>query len=64
MPLGKYRRPATKWMVEFVSGVGQESICLASMQSRNEHRSTVMGPAGENYPYHHHPLRDLAVRLW
>ena len=36
----------TKWMVEFVSGVGQESVCLASMQSRNEHYWTVIGPAG------------------
>ena len=33
----------TKWMVEFVCGVGQENVCLASMQSINW---TVMGPSG------------------
>ena len=52
----------TKWMVELVSGVGQENVCLASMQSRNEHHWTVMGPAGENYSYyshHHHHLQDF-----
>ena len=38
----------TKWIVEFVSGVGQENVCLAIMQSINEHHWTVMGPAGEN----------------
>ena len=52
----------TKRMVEFVSGAGQESVCLASMQSINEHHWTVMGPAGENCSYHshhRHPLQDF-----
>ena len=52
----------TKWIVEFVSGIGQENVCLASMQSRNEHNWTVMGPAGENcscHSHHRHPLQDF-----
>ena len=45
-----------------MSGVGQGNVCLASMQSRNEHYWTVMGPAGENclfHSHHRHPLQDF-----
>ena len=49
----------TKWIVEFVSGVGQENVCLAIMQSINEHHWTVMGPAGENCWCHSHHLQDF-----
>ena len=48
-----------KWIVEFVSGVGQENVCLAIMQSINEHHWTAMGPAGENCSCHSHHLQDF-----
>ena len=49
----------TKLIVEFVSGVGQENVCLAIMQSITEHHWTVMGPAGENCWCHSHHLQDF-----
>ena len=49
----------TKWIVEFVSGVGQENVCLAIMKSINEHHWTVMGPTGANCSCHSHHLQDF-----
>ena len=49
----------TKWIVEFVSGVGQENVCLAIMKSINEHHWTVVGPTGANCSCHSHHLQDF-----